>query len=352
MPNAEDLHACLQVAGLPLRSHGPVGGVGSAPTVVADVIRRSLQAGDAELVWRSNCGPLPRDANLLIDGVTLGLDVPVDRRGTFAILAQRDAHRARHRAYWWSRRASPRRGLGHLVRVSSSPRFEVEDRAAPPYAVISFAPPLLFDPAWQDFVTADLANRARAWLVELLSLATTIRVRQIDIAADLEVPIWSLQALAKTSRRFRVYGDDDLARTIESGSRNTAFSVAAYDKRLQLRTKRRIEIGHELTRIEVRLKVDLPLADLATLANPFDRVSVHRMEPQRDAPAGLKIAVRAARLLGLPRLRAVLDERAYDELLAATEVEASSWRGHPRRVFARQWRRVVRRLLRELGLSG
>lgn len=318
-------------------------------------VSRALGSSDATSIWSASCPELPRSAELLIDGIRLGLDVPSSRTGEFALLAQRHAFPGRHGAqdaYKQTWRACTRRGLGHLLRVSYDPRFK---RRRPPYAVISFAPPLIFDLEWRarSCIEPQVARAARARLRSLMAFAAyldiDVRVIGVDVAVDVPTSLWALQALCTESRRVRPLPDYGRVTTVQSGSRSTWISLSAYDKRHQLGKKWGHELGHELTRIEVRRKDDLPLlADLVSLENPFDYVTTHYLEPTRDAPAGFKIAVRLARLVGLPALRGVLDRSQYASLLAATEIDPRNWFFHPRRVFSRSWRPVARRLLRDL----
>ncbi len=203
----------------------------------------------------------------------------------------------------------------------------------------------------QRLVDPKLIAGARTKLDDLFALTTQrkIRVTKIDIAIDYDAPIWGFQALGSTSRRFRCLPFLGRVRTLESGSRRSPFSLSAYDKRYQLRRVHEIEIGHELMRIEARVKPRVRLSDLATLTNPFDAVSTHLLEPQRDARVGLKLFVRLARIVGLTRLRAVLPDELYDDLLAETALAPHTWPLHPLHVFAEQWPRVVTKFSARLG---
>ena len=320
---------------------------------VQKAIASAFYADDYTEIWSACCPALPAESRLLIDRVHLTCDVLPGHIGAFAQLAREDAFWARHGAYRSTWTSSKRRGLGHMLRVSYLPRFD----AKRPYAVISFVPPYLFERSWRQLIGVQLVTRVASRLSELLALTASVRVTKLDIAVDVAAPIWSLQVLCTRSRRFRTWPfdrngeDDDRARTVQSGSRHSDISLSTYDKRIQMLRGWRRDIGGELTRIEARVKVDVPVVALATLPNPFNWVTAHYLEPARDSAAGFKLAVRTARLIGLSKLRPALERSQYADLLAQTEIDPTSWPGHPRRVFDRHWRRVAYELLRSLGAT-
>ncbi len=180
-------------------------------------------------------------------------------------------------------------------------------------------------------------------------MASSVRVRRVDVAFDVREPLWALQAVCAYARRSRVYVEREAPSTVQTGTRRSWISSSTYDKRGELNRKHGYELEHELTRIEVRLRTDLLLEDLGSLPNPFERhVTVHAFEPCRSSPAALKIIVRLARLIGVTELRPLLSRQLYDDVLASTELDASRWSAHPRRVFAHRWAVVARRLMRAL----
>jgi len=162
--------------------------------------------------------------------------------------------------------------------------------------------------------------------------------------------LMSLSISRRRSHRFRSFPARGAIETIESGARESPFSLTVYDKRRQLFDQHEIALGSELTRIEMRIKQQFRLRELGAIDNPFRDVTLHFLEPQRDQRSGLKIAIRAARLVGLARMRPFLSETQWRSLLGETEAFAAAHVVHPARVFDEAWLAAARRLLRQLGL--
>jgi len=106
------------------------------------------------------------------------------------------------------------------------------------------------------------------------------KVSRVDIAVDIKNV--NINELLVISKGFSVWSNQGKGAGFESrylGSVTSKKRIAVYDKRRQLIETNHQDPGHELTRIEVRLKspalADSSIANLINMENPFKDLSIY-----------------------------------------------------------------------------
>ena len=118
-----------------------------------------------------------------------------------------------------------------------------------------------------------------------LQLRSDGKVTRLDIAVDiLGTPIDELIIRAKRSRAYSLYmGADGHIETVYLGKPKSAQTVA-YDRVKKLQKEGQKAPAFPITRIECRLKPNIPLHQIAALKNPLRRVVVIDLS-KADLPA-------------------------------------------------------------------
>ena len=180
-----------------------------------------------------------------------------------------------------------------------------------PAISIKFTPALLGEADWVDF---------RSLLETMFNFGAkevweNFKVSKLEIALDVKVPFSEMVCIAPkiTEIDFSLVKDGTLYLGHKLGHR----SYCIYDKRKQLHEKKKVDLDHDLTRIEVRLRsLGKTLGQLDSLTSPFGRLiavrkkTLSRLLEQYPLDLYLKSFIKTI-IAGCPAQYAYLDLDGY-----------------------------------------
>jgi len=164
--------------------------------------------------------------------------------------------------------------------------FSVQTR---PAIAINVTPSKLADDDWADF----LALLTTMFPFGAKQVWNTFRLSRLEIAVDIKVPFNELVCVvpkvAIVNQNFLEKGTLYLGH--EYGRRNYCI----YDKRKQIADKESVDLGHDLTRVEVRLRqTGKTLGQLGEVCSPFGNLLVLRksmlIKLQEQHPHSVELA--------------------------------------------------------------
>jgi len=180
-----------------------------------------------------------------------------------------------------------------------------------PAIAINVTPSKLADDEWADFLalltTMFPYGAKQVWKV--------FRLSRLEIAVDIKVPLNELVCLAPkvtiVNQKYLEVG------SLYLGHKFGRRSYCIYDKRKQLAGKDKIDLGHDLTRVEVRLRqTGKTLGQLDEFSRPFGNLLVLRkstlIKLQEQHPHSIELAAFVATVLaGGVAQQAYLDLEPY-----------------------------------------
>ena len=137
---------------------------------------------------------------------------------------------------------------------------------------VDFTPSKLTQEEWSHF--RDILKTIFA--KEVHQILSDFKLTRIEIAMDVEVPFDEMLCIAP---RIATENLNYLKKgTRYLGQKGGMRTFCIYDKRKQLAEKAKVDLGHDLTRIEVRLRRSgKSLAEIATIQKPFGKfIAVRR----------------------------------------------------------------------------
>ncbi len=184
-----------------------------------------------------------------------------------------------------------------------------------PAIAINFTPSKLADDDWADFLglleTMFPFGAKQVWMKFKLS--------KLEIAVDVKVPLKELACLVT---KVTEYDSTYLPKgTLYLGHKYGQRSYCIYDKRKQLVEKAHVDLGHDLSRIEVRLRPKgMTLQQIGSVIRPFGnlvalrRVALDKLQKAYPLSIELKAFVKSV-LAGQLAQQAYLDLDPYSRKL-------------------------------------
>lgn len=164
--------------------------------------------------------------------------------------------------------------------------FSIKGRLA---VAISFNPYKLSDDDWADFLgmleVVFENGPAEVW--------SNFKLSRLEVAMDVKVPF---QELVCVVPKITVVDPQYWTKgTLYLGHRYGARSYCIYDKRKQLAEKKVVDLGHDLTRVEVTLRgTGKTLGQFSTLCKPFGNLVVVRKSSviglQKKSPTSIELS--------------------------------------------------------------
>jgi hypothetical protein len=160
-----------------------------------------------------------------------------------------------------------------------------------------------------------------------------------------------LQVIAPPRRKVNVFYGEHGVETLYLGVRGSENQIRVYDKRHELIEKGRATAEHgESTRFEAQVRNANSFEALLRLHDPFSALLLVDLSTDDVSFASALLANHAS-VFGTHDLKARLDRDEFETLASRWQTAAARNLPHPSAVFAARWPRVVRRLLRQLGVA-
>lgn len=173
--------------------------------------------------------------------------------------------------------------------------------------------------------------------------------RSIDVAVDFpDVKISDLRAAATNYTDSYIYNKSGKVNAIYFGSRKSRSRIKTYDKKLQLKQKKKKSLSYELTRFEFTYKGHIALNNPNDVPNLFKRLTVsHTPIPKGTRAADLNFldavqmhgAERVIRRYGCPKTRS--QKRRLLEVVSTTAFDFGA-------IWEQQWPKVSNELYQKL----
>ncbi len=140
-----------------------------------------------------------------------------------------------------------------------------------PAIAINVTPSKLADDDWADF----LALLTTMFPFGAKQVWNTFRLSRLEIAVDVKVPFNDLVCLVP---KVAIVNKNYLKKgTLYLGHKYGRRNYCIYDKRKQIADKESVDLGHDLTRVEVRLRhTGKTLGQLGEVCSPFGNLMVLR----------------------------------------------------------------------------
>ncbi len=161
---------------------------------------------------------------------------------------------------------------------------------------ISCNPSKLSDDDWADFLGM-LEGMFDGGPSEVWS---SFKLSKLEVAMDVKVPLQELVCvvpkITEVNQQYQAKG------TLYLGHKYGARSYCIYNKRKQLLEKKAVDLDHDLSRVEVRLRnIKKPLGEFSTLCQPFGNLLVVRKSSvialQKKTPTSIELNVFSKGLL-------------------------------------------------------